>query len=145
MYVSSVSLYAPPSPFWNDTVAEFETVRVYVAVRVNVPFEPASVIAYVPVGVFGDVVMVVVDRQVGMHVCGVNVQVLPLGRPEQENPTGCEAPERSVAVTTGTADPPGETDPEEGFTETEKSNIWGPDGGLNVTVSFGALADSLES
>jgi len=103
-------------------VAEFETVSVYVVDRVSVPLDPVIVIAYVPTGVSGAVEIVVADVQVGLHVCGVKVQVPSVGRPVQVNPTGSGDPDRRDAVTMGVADPPGATDPVEGFTETEKSN-----------------------
>ena len=74
------------------------TVNVKVVVWVRVPAVPVTVIVEDPVGVDAEVVKVIVDEQVGLHDPGEKAAVAPVGRPEAEKDTGCEAPETRVAV-----------------------------------------------
>jgi hypothetical protein len=146
MKASSVSLYAPPSPFWNDRVDAALTVRENVVLRDIVPSEARIVITWVPLGVPEDVRIARDALHVGLHAGGVTVQVVPAGRSEHVNWTSWVEPERRVAVTVVLAVPPAATDPEDGFADTEKSNDGGGmDPERRVTRRVGLFVPSLES
>ena len=73
------------------------TVNVNVVVRDREPAVPVTVIVEDPGGVDEEVVSASVVEQVGLHDAGENDAVVPAGRPEAENETGCAVPAVRVA------------------------------------------------
>src|SRR5438445_700549 len=97
------------------------TLRLYVAERLTPPPPTRTVIGWVPVGVVGAVVIVIVELHDGVQVTGLKEAPAPAGRPEAEKFTTWPVPDRSVALTVDVADCPCRTVPEVGFRDTEKS------------------------
>lgn len=60
---------------------------------------PFTVIVYVPTGVDGAAIIVRTEVHVGLQEVGEKDAVAPVGRPEAENETDSEVPDRRVAVT----------------------------------------------
>src|SRR3989475_7529442 len=82
------------------------TVRLNPEVRVLVPSLAWMLTAYVPAGVLEDVARTRFAVQVGVHVGGVNVHVVPVGSEEQEYWTLWVGPKVRRAVTVVLAEPP---------------------------------------
>jgi len=113
------------------------TVSVNPDVRVIVPSVAWMLTEYVPAGVLEDVARIRFAVQEGLHVSGVNVHVVPVGRDAQEYWTLWLGPKVRWAVTVALTDPPcTATKPEDGLMEREKAN----GEGVGVARSGGAQA-----
>ena len=94
----NVTLHVVPlgSPVWvNVTVYELGgevTVRVYVVVFVKPPPDAFTIIVYVPVGVVGDVEMVIVLVNVGSPEDWLKLAEVPDGNPDADKPTNSGEP-----------------------------------------------------
>ena len=53
-----------------------------------------------------DVVIVIVEEQVGVHELGLNGAAAPEGRPEVEKVTGCVEPDVRARLTVAAVEPP---------------------------------------
>src|SRR5690348_17743620 len=65
--------------------------------------------------------MVSVEEAPDWMVAGVNVAVAPAGRPDADSVIDCAAPEVIAVLIVVVAEAPGCTEPEAGFSATEKS------------------------
>ena len=100
---------------------ELPTVSANCAVWSVLAPSAVTVIWLVPFGVDADVAMVSVEEPPEEIVAGLNVAVAPAGRPEADSVIDCAAPEVIAVLIVVVAEAPGCTEPDAGFSATEKS------------------------
>src|SRR3569833_2590376 len=103
------------------------------------------VIGKLPVRMDDVVAMVSVEEPPDWTVAGLNVAVAPAVRPEADSVIDCAAPEVIAVLTVVVTEAPGCTEPEAGFSATEKSgppplhDVGSPVAVVTETASHAAL------
>jgi hypothetical protein len=97
------------------------TVSVNVVLCVADEPVPVTVIAYVPVGVFDEVLTVNVDDPPDVTDVGLNAAVAPVGRPDADSDTDCAEPDVVAVEIVEVAGLPAFTVADDGLAEIEKS------------------------